>query len=150
MPHISQSGKDAESALTWLGWADDDYLAARTLLLENLLIQGAASSNTAIAKYLKTLLVLQHRSIPRSHNIVSLYKDVRNAGIPLNLNEQYLELLVKTYKLRYPDDLEVGFSAALVQTKMLVDWMRRCMPSEKVLNSRAQMVGESKPASMSS
>ena len=121
MPTIFKSGPDAGSVLTWLGWADEDYLAARTLLLENLLVQGAAFSNTAIEKYFKTLFVLQALPFPRTHNIVSLFQEIKAQGINLKLNDQYLQLLVKAYKMRYPDDLEPGFNFAMVQTKMLVE-----------------------------
>jgi len=121
MPQIHQSGKDARLALTWLLWADNDYIAARSLLLENLLIQGAALSNTAVEKYLKTLHALQSLPTPRSHDVSSLYENLKHAGMNLGLNAQYLAILVKAYRLRYPDDLEVGFNIVLAQTKMLVE-----------------------------
>jgi HEPN domain-containing protein len=121
MPQIHQSGKNASLALTWLGWADNDYVAARSLLLRNLLTQGAALSNTAVEKYLKSLRALQSLPTTRSHNVSSLYENLKKAGMDLGLNAQYLALLVKAYRLRYPDDLEVGFNIVLAQTKMLVE-----------------------------
>src|SRR5690242_8412486 len=121
MPQIHQSGKDARLALIWLGWADNDYIAARSLLLGNLLIQGAALSNAAVEKYLKTLHVVQSLPNPRGHNVSSLYKNLKTSGMDLGLDAQYLALLVKAYRLRYPDDLEIGFNIVLAQTKMLVE-----------------------------
>lgn len=41
--------------LRWLEWAGNDYIAARLLFLNNLLVQGSGLSNTTIEKYLKTL-----------------------------------------------------------------------------------------------
>src|ERR1039458_2482499 len=86
MPTLSQSGPDAQLALTWLGWADDDYLAARALLLNNLLVQGSAFSNTTVEKYFKTLFILRALSIPHTHNIVALYEQIKASGITLNRN----------------------------------------------------------------
>ena len=60
--NTSQSGKDAEKTLMWLRWADTDYLAARLTLPAGLLVQGAALSDTAIEKYLKSLF--SHRKRP--------------------------------------------------------------------------------------
>ena len=39
-------------AMTWLDLADEDYVAARVLILNDFLIHGAMLSNTAIEKYL--------------------------------------------------------------------------------------------------
>lgn len=48
-----QAGKGAVNVLQWVTWADQDYVAARALLLSGLLVQGSAFSNTAIEKYFK-------------------------------------------------------------------------------------------------
>ena len=42
-------------AMTWLDLADEDYVAARVLILNDFLIHGAMLSNTAIEKYLKMI-----------------------------------------------------------------------------------------------
>jgi HEPN domain-containing protein len=44
------------TALDWLSKADQDYIAARQLLLKNSLIEGATFSTTAIEKYMKAVL----------------------------------------------------------------------------------------------
>lgn len=44
-------GIENDSVANWLRWADNDYIAARQLLLDNLLVQGAALADTAIEKY---------------------------------------------------------------------------------------------------
>jgi hypothetical protein len=46
-----------DSIANWLRWADDDHIAARQLLLDYLLVQGAALANTAIEKYFKTIFL---------------------------------------------------------------------------------------------
>lgn len=124
MPVIQQSGKTAALAAGWLSWADQDYVAARVLLLRGLIVQGCGLSNTAIEKYLKTVLVLKGIAFPRGrggHDVVLLNGSLMNGGIDLKLNAQYLSILTKAYRLRYPDDLEPGFNLVLEQVKMLAE-----------------------------
>jgi HEPN domain-containing protein len=124
MPLIQQSGKTADAAAQWLRWADQDYLGARSLLLRGLLVQGSGLSNTAVEKYLKTVLTLKQVTFPRGwrgHDVVFLYEQLAAAGVDLHLNKAYLKILVKAYTTRYPDDLEVGFNIVLEQVKMLAE-----------------------------
>jgi HEPN domain-containing protein len=110
----------AEITLRWLRWADADYLGARLLLLNSLLVQGAALSTTAIEKYLKAICIHSGMKIPHSHDVPDLYKRVVDFKTTnLSLNESYLRLLKKSYKLRYPDDLTEGYNIALNQAKLL-------------------------------
>jgi HEPN domain-containing protein len=116
------SGVDAEGVLKWLRWADTDYRGARLCLLAGLVVQGAALSNTAIEKYVKSLFVHQGLRIPRSHKVSELFtllKQQRKTDIALN--ESYLRLLEKAYALRYPDDLTEGFNIALNQKRLLAE-----------------------------
>jgi HEPN domain-containing protein len=116
------SAAPAERILLWLGWADKDYLAARRLLLNAYLSQGAALANTAVEKYLKTLYMIIGRKAPRSHDIVALYESVlEDFGNLQELNVTFLKVLRNVYRLRYPDDLEVGFSVSLAQPKVLTE-----------------------------
>jgi len=124
MEHIQSQGKSAEKVLQWVSWADKEYIAARQLLLVDALVQGAGLSNTAIEKYLKALFVLLELKIPKGftgHDICALYEAIKKKGIKLNISKEYFILLFKSYKLRYPDDLEVGFNIALNRTKLLVE-----------------------------
>lgn len=121
MPIIHQEGGVAKQALTWLQWADDDYISARALLMSDLIVQGCILSNTAIEKYIKTLFFMKQLKPPKSHDVVKLYDQLKATGVNLQLNEGYLTALVKSYKLRYPDDLEIGFNIALSQTKLLAE-----------------------------
>jgi HEPN domain-containing protein len=120
----SVQGHSAVQVLQWLNWADQDYVAARLLLLRGYLLQGAILANTAIEKYLKA--VLTHRSIPfpkgwKGHDVLSLYEAFKSGGAP-NLNEDFLRDLGKAYKLRYPDDLAIGFNISLVTVKLLTEF----------------------------
>jgi HEPN domain-containing protein len=114
----SATGADAEEVLTWRSWGDYDYVAARRLLLDNLLAQGATLANTALEKYLKAILAIQKRPIPRIHDPLNLYRRIRPSGT-LSLDEQFLGLLVKAYKIRYPDELKPGFNIVLSQALLL-------------------------------
>jgi HEPN domain-containing protein len=116
---------NSELVRRWLDWADNDYIAARRLLLSDLLVQGSGLSNTAIEKYLKTLFVALNLKFPRGyegHNICTLYEKLKaEKGLDLEINEEYLALLFKSYPLRYPDDLKTGFNIVLCRTKLLVE-----------------------------
>ena len=110
--------------LQWISWADNDYIAARQLLLSDLLVQGSGLSNTAIEKYLKALFVLLGLEIPRGfkgHNISNIYDGIKKNGLKLEINEEYLALLAKSYQLRYFDDLKPEFNITLTKTKLLVE-----------------------------
>jgi len=119
---ISQSGKDVEKTLKWLRWGDADYRAARLTLRAGLLVQGAALSDTAIEKYLKSLFSHLGVQIPRSHRVSELYKRIKKeTASDLTVNESYLRLLEKAYTLRYPDEVVEGFNLALNQARLLAE-----------------------------
>lgn len=107
--------------MQWVRWADEDYIAARALLLSGSLVQGSAFSNTAIEKYLKAILTCRGLTIPYTHDVVKLYEGAKRSGDIPPLNEGYLRTLVKAYKLRYPDDLDAGFNISLAQVKLLAE-----------------------------
>jgi hypothetical protein len=113
------SAKSGLAITNWLRWADDDYIAARRLLLDNLLVQGAALSNTAIEKYFKTILLIKRLPWSKNHNVPALFDMLKKQGVLIPLHEGYLRLLYKAYKLRYPDELETGFSIAMDRTRLL-------------------------------
>jgi HEPN domain-containing protein len=115
---VPVNGQRTRSLLDWLSWGDNDYLAARRLLLDNLIVQGTALANTALEKYLKAVFALHQKPIPRVHNPLRLFQEVRSIGT-LQLDESFLALLVKAYELRYPDDLEPGFNIVLSQALIL-------------------------------
>lgn len=116
---IPAIGQHAQELLDWLFWADRDYLAARRLLTDNLIVQGASLANTALEKYLKAVLAVEGTTVPRTHDPLSLYRKTRPGGT-LRLNEEFLKLLAKAYELRYPDNLEVGYNIVLSQALILI------------------------------
>ena len=119
---ISQEdSKINTEVIGWIGLADDDYVAARLLINNALLVQGAILSVTAIEKYLKMVHKIRRLSFPRRdpHNLLDLYNSVKSKGLDMGLNVDYLALLVKVYRMRYPDKIEADFNFVLNQAKLL-------------------------------
>jgi HEPN domain-containing protein len=114
----------ATQAAQWLGWADEDYLAARSLLLRGFVLQGTILANTALEKYLKTALIIHGVRFRNTHDVLALYDLLRTQVKLPPLLPSFLTLLGKAYKMRYPDDLPPGFNIALAGAKVLseVDW----------------------------
>jgi HEPN domain-containing protein len=116
------SGEPIVRTFHWMRWADSDYLAARSLLLEGMVVQGSILANTAVEKYLKALHAHLEIPIPRSHAVQALYRELVAARkSSLALNDPFLGALQKAYGLRYPDDLLDGFNIALNQMKVLAE-----------------------------
>jgi HEPN domain-containing protein len=114
MPVITGAGTQGIETSHWVAWADEDYLAARLLLLSGHVVQGTALASTAVEKYLKavcTLSGIPFRNV--GHNVSKLNGLLHNRAIRLELNTDFLKLLNKAYKLRYPDELAEGFNVAL-------------------------------------
>src|SRR5882724_1639959 len=105
-PVTIKDPKKKSTIIGWLNVADDDYLSARVLIDNGLLIQGAVLSCTSIEKYLKmihAIFDIKFASRGDPHNVLDLYKSIKKHDAKINLNEDYLKLLVKIYKFRYPD-----------------------------------------------
>lgn len=101
-----------------------DYIAARTLLLENLLSQGAGLACTAIEKYLKCLILFKgDNNIAQTHDIKSkkLLNPIKQFDKDLyhSFNQQFLTLLSKAYNYRYPSSLQVNYNIVLCKYKIL-------------------------------
>src|SRR5690348_1331567 len=86
----------------WLAWADEDYLAARALLLRSFVAQGTMLANTAVEKYLKTGLLARNVTFRNSHDISALYEQLKQSGTVPPVNASFFSVLNKAYKLRYP------------------------------------------------
>jgi hypothetical protein len=120
---VLKAGSDriTNRVLQWITWADKDYLAARRLLLGGLLPQGAGLCNTAIEKYLKTIILIGGFGHLVGHDVPILYAKLTDNGIDLHLNCEFLGLLTKAYELRYPDTLQPGYNIHLSQAKVITE-----------------------------
>ncbi len=107
----------------WISIADRDYIAARFLILNDLVVQGAFLSNTAIEKYLKAICVAKDISFKEiRHDTPKLYDKVSKAiSRDLEINQKYLDLIYKCYEGRYFDKLKPGKNIAFSAIKMLVE-----------------------------
>lgn len=127
--------------IAWLGLADNDYVAARTLLRQGLLVQGSILASSAIEKYLKTVHLIKNMVFEtrgeKAHDVLNLYRQLKGKDSRKNLNESYLSLLNRAYKLRYPDRLEKEFNIALHQAKTLIGLDETVFK----IRSRIRMVG---------
>ena len=120
--NIPDTGEPIVRTFDWLRWADSDYLAARYLLLGRMVVQGCVLANTAIEKYLKALHAHLELPISRSHAVEALYAELKNsAKSTVTLNQSFLRVLQKAYRLRYPDDLPDGFNISLNHMKVLAE-----------------------------
>ena len=109
-------------ARTFINLGFTDYLAARILLNNGLVLQGLCLASTSVEKYFKAILSLKE-TVHRKHLNRDLRKAVRATDSELyqSLNESFFLLLEKCYKLRYLDDLPNGFSVALIQYPSLAE-----------------------------
>lgn len=110
--------------IAWLGLADNDYIASRALLMDGHLLPGAVLANSAVEKYFKTVHRIKNLRFNqrgnKAHNLLNLYKSLKNNITKFDLNENYLNFLTRAHKLRYPDKLEKGYSIALSLAKTIV------------------------------
>jgi len=131
--------------IAWLGLADNDYIAARSLLRQGLLVQRATLACSAIEKYLKTVHLIKDKKFgtygQKAHDTVSLYTQLKKFAPRQDLNESYLATLNKAYKLRYPDRLEKEFNLALHQAKTLVGLDETVFK----IRSRIKIIGVDRP-----
>jgi HEPN domain-containing protein len=122
MPTVSSSGQKSIDTMHWVGWADQDYVGARILLLTGFVVQGAVLACTAVEKYLKAVCTLS--GVPFEgvgHDVPKLNGLLHHKIIPLHLNVKFLRFLNKAYKLRYPDELAPGFNVALNSIAILIE-----------------------------
>uniref|UniRef100_Q01RG1 HEPN domain-containing protein n=1 Tax=Solibacter usitatus (strain Ellin6076) TaxID=234267 RepID=Q01RG1_SOLUE len=127
--NFPDTGEPIVRTFHWLRWTDSDYLAARYLLLGRMVIQGCVLANTAIEKYLKALHAHLELPISRSHAVQTLYAELKtSAKSTVTLNESFLGVLQKAYRLRYPDGVPDDFNISLNQMKLLAELGLR--PSE--------------------
>src|ERR1700730_6202027 len=107
------------------GWllydAFTDYIAARTLLLADLLKQAAILSSTAIEKCAKAVLAVQGNT-SWGHLGTAHWNALENESHLRSLvNRDFVELNRKTYILRYTDDLPIDFNLVIASREFLAE-----------------------------
>ena len=112
-----------QDLLSFLSIAYKDYLASRVLFNKDLLSQACILANTAIEKYFKAVITV-HGNACRGHNVSGkLLQSVCNYDKSLGglLNKEFIELICRSYKMRYLDNLPVGFNISIVKNKTLAE-----------------------------
>ena len=114
--------KDGKDLLGFLGLAQGDYVAARLLLLNELLPQGAQQAATAVEKLFRALVLVKGNRC-KGHLEQNLVNNVKNKFPALysELNEDFIKFLRKAYKLRYHDDKDAKFSLVINQYRTLIE-----------------------------
>ncbi len=99
-----------------------DYLSARTLLLADLLPQGAAMASTAVEKIFKAILSIRGERV-QGHLKVALLNSIKNyqPAIYSQLRRDFLEFLIAVYDLRYLDNLNTGHSLVINKYRTLAE-----------------------------
>ncbi|MFV8391908.1 HEPN domain-containing protein [Flavobacterium sp. LB2P6] len=127
---MNQNGKiktvpkqNALILLSFLKNAYDDYLAARTLLNHNLILQGTILATTSIEKYFKAILTFKGDTLKHSHSLKKLLPSIKNFDSTLynKLDIAFLELIDRSYNLRYIDSAPARFKIDLSKRNILAN-----------------------------
>jgi len=113
---------DVSKSRTLISMGFRDYVAARVLINNGLLLQGATLASTSIEKYFKAILILNKKKSHKHLNaeLCNLVKEF-DPDLYNNLNLSFLELLIKCYTLRYLDDAPNKFSVVFIQYPLLAE-----------------------------
>ena len=114
--------QNVRNVLSFLNLGFKDYIAARVLLNSGLLLQGATLASTSVEKYFKAIMALRG-DYSEGHLKKAHLNSVKNYDpkFYISLNESFLLFLQKCYRLRYFDDIEAGFSLAVIQRPTLAE-----------------------------
>ncbi|MBO0939087.1 hypothetical protein J2I47_21210 [Fibrella sp. HMF5335] len=122
---LSLSARQGQLVISYFINGYADYLGARTLLVNGLLLQGAVLANTSIEKYFKGMLTAVNVPVPRRHDIStkkygntikSHYRRLYSL-----INWEFIKFTSEAYRTRYLDDLKAGYSIAIVRLKTLAE-----------------------------
>lgn len=89
-----------------------DYIAARLLLNNHLIVQGLTLASTSVEKYLKALIVLNLKEREKYHYHFDRFEKLKNLLNKVNkdvtgeFDPVFLEILENAFKIRYYDNIE--------------------------------------------
>ncbi len=127
--------KNKKNIIHFRSCAYNDYIAARMLIGNGLLLQGCQLANTSIEKYFKSFLEFRGNSLRGHKTSGKMLKSVFNFDKELGqrINESFINMLSKSYETRYINSLPGGYNICIPQVKILaeldytVDLLRRKM-----------------------
>lgn len=106
-----------------LNLANEDYLAARLLLIQGMLPQGAMFASTSVEKYIKAVLATKGVKV-NSHLETKLLNTLRREFheiyINLDIDTDFVKFLSKCYHLRYALVDSPSFSIVINQYRTLI------------------------------
>lgn len=108
---------------SFLSTGYDDYLAARILINHDLLSQGTILANTSIEKFLKAILTIKGDKFKFTHKTTVLMEELIGFDDELysKINKEYVNLIEKSYQLRYIDSVPPRFRITLVRRTVLAE-----------------------------
>lgn len=89
-----------------------DYIAARVLLNNHLIVQGLTLASTAVEKYLKALIVFNLQEKERYHYHFDRFELLKNllskvkSDVTVEFDPVFVEILENAFKIRYYDKIE--------------------------------------------
>ncbi|TFW17969.1 hypothetical protein [Duganella callida] len=118
----------------------NDYIAARTLLLNQLPQQGAILGSTAIEKAFKAILVAYGQPPGFGHLQVAHWNQVKNLAPDYFklLNRDFLKLNQKVYLLRYTDAVPVGYNIVIASREYLWELDKTIMSLQRRFVTQAE------------
>jgi hypothetical protein len=116
----SSNPERVQPALEFTGLGFDDYIGARTLLIDGQPLQGAVLAATAVEKYIKAFGAMRGNvlegHLQKAHiNFLRNYQPKLYAA----LNPEFFPFLDRCYELRYTDSLSDGFNIAIHSREVL-------------------------------
>ena len=116
---------EQQLAYSFLLLAYRDYLAARCLLNNGFFLQGLTLSSSAIEKYFKVILALHGNRrkdmgvhLDRLSKLKALLAECYY-DVTLKLDDRFLGLLSKAYKIRYYDNLSTPITISFFVNQLI-------------------------------
>ncbi|TJY34681.1 HEPN domain-containing protein [Pontimicrobium aquaticum] len=142
-----------EKSITWTEklykghWLMDlgyrDYIAARFLLNNHLIIQGLTLASTSVEKYLKAIIVFNLKDNERYHYHLDRFEELKNllskvgSDITEEFDAVFLEILQNSFKIRYYDNIKkpifIGFyiNQLIGELDYTIDFMEKHIDNSK-------------------
>jgi HEPN domain-containing protein len=94
---------DSADPAAWLRFAAENAEAARVLLETDWFNPSLQNAQQAIEKAMKAVILSRNLTVKRSHNIRELARDLRQAGVEVELNDDECDLIDSIYlPSKYP------------------------------------------------